>query len=270
VKSVRFVKIITAALLLLIIVFPFYWVIISSFKTADQILKPDLFPSVFTLENYKQLLSVTSYKTNLLNSVLVSVGTMFFSVLIVIPASFAIYRMKFIGRNFFFRLILATYIFPGILLLVPIYHVMSDIHLVNSLWGLIIINVTFTAPFSVWLLQGFFDSVPDALDEAAAIDGAGKMRILLQIILPLIGPGIATISIYAFITSWTEFAFASVLISSEKLRTLPVGLNAIMGQYTVRWGWTTAGAVLTLMPVIVFFAFVGKFFVRGLTAGAVK
>lgn len=253
-----------------LIVFPFYWVVVSSFKPASQILKPDLFPKSFTVQSYRELLEQTSYLTNLGNSVWVAVGTMLCSVLIVIPAGYAIYRMKFPGRKLVSRLILATYVFPGTLLLVPVYQMMSNIHLVDSLWGLIVINVTFAAPFSVWLMQGFFDSVPIALDEAAAIDGAGRMRTLVQIILPLIGPGIATISIYAFITSWTEFAFSSVLISSDALRTLPIGLNAIMGQYTVRWGWTTAGAVLTLLPVVVFFAFVGRFFVKGLTAGAVK
>lgn len=266
-KPVRYI---VGILLTVLIVFPFYWVTVSSFKPADQILKPDLFPKSFTLEHYRQLLDQTSYLTNLSNSILVSIGTLIVSVLIVIPACFAIYRMKFTGRRFVSRLILATYVFPGILLLVPVYQLMAELHLVDSLLGLIVINVTFAAPFSVWLMQGFFDSVPLALDEAAAIDGAGRMRTLIQIILPLIGPGIATISIYGFITSWTEFAFSSVLISSEELRTLPIGLNAIMGQYTVRWGWTTAGAVLTLLPVVVFFAFVGKYFVKGLTAGAVK
>lgn len=257
-------------ILALIVVFPFYWVIVSSFKPADQILSPDLFPKAFTLEHYRQLLEMTSYLQNLWNSILVSLGTLVCTVLIVIPAGFAIYRMKFPGRLFVYRLILASYIFPGILLLVPVYQLMSNIGLVDSLWGLIVMNVTFSAPFAVWLMRGFFDAIPVGLDEAASIDGAGRMRTLMQIILPLIMPGIATIMIYAFITSWTEFAYASVLISSDQLRTLPIGLKAIMGQYTVRWGWTTAGAVLTLLPVVVFFAFVGKFFVRGLTTGAVK
>ncbi|WP_314000828.1 carbohydrate ABC transporter permease [uncultured Paenibacillus sp.] len=264
------VRIIVGIALIFLIAFPFYWIIMSSFKPADQILKPDFVPRSFTLEHYRQLLDQTSYATNLSNSVIVAFGTMLISVLLVIPAGFAIYRMKFAGRRFVNRLILATYVFPGILLLVPVYQLMADLRLVDSLIGLIVINVTFAAPFSVWLMQGFFDSVPIALDEAAAIDGAGRMRTLMQIVLPLIGPGIATISIYAFIMAWTEFAFSSVLISSEELRTLPIGLNAIMGQYTVRWGWTTAGAVLTLLPVVVFFAFVGKYFVKGLTAGAVK
>jgi multiple sugar transport system permease protein len=257
-------------LIFLLIAFPFYWVVISSFKTSRRILIPDLFPSVFTLEHYGELLSVTSYAQNLVNSVLVAFGTVLISTVIVILASYAIYRMEFFGRIFISRLILLTYVFPGILLLVPVYQVMSALHLTNSLWGLIIINVTFAAPFAVWLMRGFFDTVPGALEESAAIDGAGPMRILMRIILPLIGPGIATVAIYSFIISWTEFSFASVLISDNAFRTLPVGLHAIMGQYTVRWGWTTAGAVLTLLPVVVFFAFVGRFFVRGLTAGAVK
>lgn len=257
-------------LLTFLITFPFYWVIISSFKPADQILQPDLFPKSFTLDHYRELLNQTSYLTNLSNSVIVAIGTMAISVLIVIPAGYALYRMKFRGRRFFSTMILATYVFPGILLLVPVYQLMANLNLVDSLLGLIVINVTFAAPFSVWLMQGFYDSVPLVLDEAAAIDGAGRLRTMLVIVLPLIGPGIATISIYAFITSWTEFAFSSVLISSEELRTLPIGLNAIMGQYTVRWGWTTAGATLTLLPVVIFFAFVGKYFVKGLTAGAVK
>ncbi|WP_211093662.1 carbohydrate ABC transporter permease [Cohnella fermenti] len=263
-------RLIVAIVLLLLIVFPFYWVISSSFKPTNQILKPEFFPHSFTLEHYRQLFAQTAYKHNLLNSVLVAAATLAFSVAVVIPASFAIYRMKFLGRSLVFRLILATYIFPGILLLVPVYQMMSTLHLVDSLWSLIIINVTFAAPFSIWLMQGFFDSVPKALDEAAALDGAGPMRTLTTVILPLIRPGIATIAIYGFITSWTEYSFASVLITSDALRTLPVGLKAIMGQYTVRWGWTTAGAVLTLLPVVLFFALFGKFFVRGLTAGAVK
>jgi multiple sugar transport system permease protein len=269
-KRTKIAGSIGGVLILLLIAFPFYWILMSSFKTSKQILIPDFFPSVFTFEHYRELLSITPYTRNLLNSMVVALGTVLISVLMVILASYAIYRMKFFGRVFISRLILLTYVFPGILLLVPVYQLMSWLHLTNSLWGLIVIDVTFAAPFAVWLMRGFFDTVPSALEEAAAIDGAGPLRILTRIILPLVGPGVATIAIYSFIISWTEFSFASVLISGDTYRTLPVGLHAIMGQYTVRWGWTTAGAVLTLLPVVVFFAFVGKFFVSGLTAGAVK
>src|SRR5690625_5011568 len=254
----------------LLIGFPFYWVIISSFKTPDQILHPDLWPATWSLENYKQLLTGTSYAQSLMNSLIVSISTMIITVLIVVPASYAIFRMNFKGKNLFYYLILATFIFPTMLLLVPIHQLMSALNLVDNLWSLIIINVTFSAPFATWLMSGFFKSIHKTIDESASIDGAGKMRILFQIIIPLISPGIATISIYAFVVSWTEFAFASVLVSSEENRVLTVYLNQIMGQYNVNWGWTTAGAVLTLIPVIVFFAFVGKFFIKGLTEGAIK
>lgn len=253
-----------------LIVFPFYWITISSFKLPNQILQPDLWPKAWTLQHYKELLYDTPYLQNLSNSLIVSFGTMIVTVLIVVPASYAIYRMDFKGKDFFYKLILATYIFPAMLLLVPVYQLMSKFGLDDSLWGLIIMNVTFAAPFATWLMSGFFKAIPKALDESAAIDGAGTMRILFQIILPLIAPGLATIAVYALVVSWTEFTFASILITSDEYKVLPIGLNQIMGQYTVKWGWTTAGAVLTLLPVLIFFAFTGRYFVKGLTEGSVK
>ncbi|SDO05097.1 carbohydrate ABC transporter permease [Alkalicoccus daliensis] len=266
----KLIRIFVGTFLIILIAFPFYWVLISSFKPSDQILSPDLWPETFTLVHYVELLEQTPYLTNLFNSVFVAGMTMVFTVLIVIPAAYGIFRFQFIGRNFLFRLILASYIFPGVLLLVPVYQLMSDLGLVNSLWSLVIINVTFAAPFAVWLMRGFFDAIPTELDEAASIDGAGPMKTLFLIIIPLIKPGIATIAIYAFVLAWTEFTFASILITEDSQRVLTTGMNAIMGQYTVRWGWTTAGAVLTVIPVLIFFAFVGRYFVRGLASGAVK
>jgi multiple sugar transport system permease protein len=253
-----------------LIFFPFYWVIISSFKTSSQILQPDIWPRIWTLEHYQELFTLTSYPSNLFNSAIVALGTMAVTILIVIPASYAIYRMNFYGKNFLTKLLLATYIFPGILLLVPVYSLMSKIDLINNYWSLIIMNVTFAGPFSIWLMKGFYEAIPNTLDEAAGLDGASSMQILFRIILPLIRPGLATIIIYSFISSWTEFTFASILVTDDRFKTLPVGLHAIMGQYTIRWGWTTAAAVLTLLPVVIIFAFIGKFFIKGLTEGAVK
>lgn len=256
--------------LVLLIAFPFYWVAISSFKLPDQILQADFWPKEWTLQHYNELINATPYLTNLRNSLFVSFGTMIITTALVVPASYAIYRMEFKGRKFFYYLILATFIFPTMLLLVPVYNLMSGVNLIDNLWSLIIINVTFAAPFATWLMSGFFKSIPPSLDESAAVDGAGQLRILFQIILPLIAPGLATIAVYSFVVSWTEFAFASVLISSEANQVLTVGMNQIMGQYTVRWGWTTAGGMLTVIPVLIFFGIVGKYFVRGLTEGSIK
>ena len=133
-----------------------------------------------------------------------------------------------------------------------------------------IVNVTFAAPFAVWMLQAFFRTIPLELEEAATLDGATRLQVLLKIMLPLSAPGIASIAIFAFIMSWTEYMFASVLIVSEASRTLPVGLAGIIGQYQIDWGLLLAGATLTTLPVIVLFSFVGRHFVEGLTTGAVK
>src|SRR5699024_2271078 len=195
---------------------------------------------------------------------------MIITILLVLPASYSIFRLNYTGKNFFYYLILATFIFPTILLLVPVYELMNSFNLVDNLWSLIIINVTFAAPFATWLMSGFFERIPYTLDESASLDGAGNITILFRIILPLIAPGLASIAVYAFVVSWTEFAFSSVLIVSQDNEILTIGLNQVMGQYTVRWGATTAGAVLTTIPVLIFFMFLGKYFVKGLTEGSIK
>jgi ABC-type glycerol-3-phosphate transport system permease component len=166
--------------------------------------------------------------------------------------------------------ILATYIFPGILLLIPLYGMLSQLRLVDTLTALVIINVTFAAPFAVWMLQAFFQAVPYEVEEAAALDGASRVTIIWRIFLPLTAPGIASIAIYAFISAWTEYMFASVLILSDANRTLPVGLAGIIGQYQVDWGLLLAGATVTTLPVLILFSLVGRNFIEGLTAGATK
>ena len=263
-------KYILAALIGFIIIFPFYWIIISSFKTGDTILIPNLWPTSWTIQHYRELITQTIYLQALKSSIQISVGTMACTIVIVVMASYAIYRMEFRGKELMQRLILVTYVFPGILLVVPVYKIMSQMNLIDSPYALIIMNVTFAAPFCVWLMRGFFMSIPETLDESASLDGAGKMRILYSIVLPLIRPGIATVAIYSFILSWSEFTFSSILLSSDLHKTLPIALHAVMGQYTVRWGHMSAAAVLTILPVLILFAFIGRYFVAGLTEGAVK
>lgn len=257
-------------ILAIIVLFPFYWIAISSFKTTDTITQPDLWPLKSTLTHYKQLLSTPAFMSGLRSSIIVAVGTIVVLLIIVILASYGLYRFEFKGKAFFNKLILLAYVFPGILLAVPVYSLMAKIQLIDSYWALIIMNVTFAAPFCVWLMNGFFAAVPKTLDEAAALDGLGKMGILFRIHIPLIKPGIATIAVYGLISSWTEFTFASILTISDEYKTLPIVLRAITSSYTVQWGQITASATLAMLPVIVMFAFAGKYFIGGLTAGAVK
>jgi multiple sugar transport system permease protein len=187
-------------------------------------------------------------------------------------ASYAIYRLEFPGRSLLQKIILVTYAFPNILLLIPLYMMLSAMRpkLIDTPWALVVVDVTFAAPFAVWMLQAFFKSIPVELEEAAALDGAGRIQTILKIFMPLAAPGIASIAIYAFISSWTEYMFASVLIISDSNRTLPVGLAGIIGQYQVDWGLLLAGATITTLPVLILFSIVGRSFVEGLTAGAVK
>jgi multiple sugar transport system permease protein len=259
-------------LLLFIIVAPFYWIFTASIKAPQEIIAqvPTLFPQTFTLQHYDKLLASSDFPQYLLNSATVAALTMAITVALSTMAAYSLYRLRFPGRDFLYRIILVTYVFPGILLLIPLYEMMSRLDLVDNLWSLVSINVTLASPFAVWMLQAFFRAIPYELEEAAALDGAGRIRILLGIMLPLAMPGVASIAIYAFITSWTEYMFASVLIISDVNRTLPVGLAGIVGQYQVDWGLLLAGATVTTMPVLILFGLFGRSFVEGLTAGAVK
>ena len=259
-------------ILLIVVIAPFYWIFSGSIKSTQDILAsvPSFFPQSLTFEHYDKLLVSSDFPRYLLNSGIVAILTMLITVALSVMASYALYRLDFPGRRWLVRVILATYIFPGTLLLIPLYGMMSQLRLVDTLWALVIINVTFAAPFAVWMLQAFFQAIPYEVEEAASLDGASRVTIIWRIFLPLTAPGIGSIAIYAFISAWTEYMFASVLILSDANRTLPVGLAGIIGQYQVDWGLLLAGATLTTLPVLILFSIVGRSFIEGLTAGATK
>lgn len=259
-------------LVLFVVIAPFYYVVTSSFKAPQEIIArvPTLIPSSFTLQHYEKLFRSSNFPTYLWNSTIVAGGTMVICVLLSTLAAYGLYRMALPGGRFLFRIILVTYAFPGVLLLIPLYGMMSQLGLIDRLAALVIINVTFTAPFAVWMLQAFFTTIPLELEEAAALDGASRLQTLTRVVLPLAAPGVASVAIFAFITAWTEYMFASVLIISDANRTVPVGLAGIIGQYQVDWGLLLAGASITMLPVLMLFSMVGRNFIEGLTAGAVK
>ncbi|MDW8298582.1 MAG: carbohydrate ABC transporter permease [Anaerolineae bacterium] len=264
----------TAALLIVLftVLFPIYWMAASSVKIPREIIarRVTLVPQSFTTQHYEKLLSASNFPTYTVNSLIVSLSTMVISVTLAVLAGYGVYQTKFFGSQTFLRAMLVAYAFPTVLLIVPLYFVLSALGLVDTYYALIIVNVTLTAPFAVWLLQAFFRSVPQDIVDAALVDGAGQLFVLWRIVLPLIAPGIAAISIFCFVTSWTEYLFASILINSDALRTLPPGLAGIIGQYQIDWGLLMAGAVAVTLPVVIIFALFGRSFVSGLTQGAVK
>jgi multiple sugar transport system permease protein len=268
----RLPRLVTWVVLTVVVLGPLYWVTMSSFKSREEILRttPTLIPTDPTLDNFRQLFLATDYPTYLTNSFVVGILTTLCTVVVSVLAAFGLYRVRIPGGNKLALLILVAYMIPGTLLLVPLYQSLATVYLIDTRNALVLVNVAFTAPFCTWLLRGFLLAIPRDLDEAAAVDGAGPLRSLLRIVLPLLAPGIAAIAIYAFVFSWTEYVFASQLVISDSLKTLPIGLSDIMGQYTVNWGLLMAGTVCTILPAVIPFLIAGRHFVGGLTTGAVR
>lgn len=260
------------SIIFIIFFFPFFWIISSAFKSPQEIIQKNstIIPRSFTFEHFEKILFSSDFLIYLKNSLIVSFFSMFIAVILSIFAAYGLHKLKFYGNKLVERSLLVTYAFPGVILLIPMYLMLGKMGLLNSYFALILINVTFSTPFAVWMLKAFFKTIPYDIEEAAMIDGASKMTILFKIIFPLALPGIASVSIFCFIISWTEYMFASIMISGDDLKTLPVGLASIVGQYQIDWGFLLAGATLASLPVIILFIFVGKYFVSGLTDGAVK
>ena len=260
------------SIIFIIFFFPFFWIMSSAFKSPQEIIQKDstIIPRSFTFEHFEKILFSSDFLIYLKNSLIVSFFSMFIAVILSIFAAYGLHKLKFYGNKLVERSLLVTYAFPGVILLIPMYLMLGKMGLLNSYFALILINVTFSTPFAVWMLKAFFKTIPYDIEEAAMIDGASKITILFKIIFPLALPGIASVSIFCFIISWTEYMFASIMISGDDLKTLPVGLASIVGQYQIDWGFLLAGATLASLPVIILFIFVGKYFVSGLTDGAVK
>lgn len=266
------ILVISLGFLAALVALPFWLVASSSFKIPQEIIarEPTMFPQSFTLQHYDKLLSSSDYVTYLTNSILVSGVSACLTLLLAIPAGYAFFRLEFHGRETYYRIILLAYAFPSIVVLIPLFAMFAKVGLVDTRIALIIVNVTFALPFAIWLLRSFFASIPREIEEAARLDGGPPLTVLRRIIIPLTAPGIAAVAIFAFVMSWTEYVFASVLILSDAKRTIPVGFSGIIGQYQVDWGLLLAGASLAIVPVVVLFAMIGRWFVTGLTEGAVK
>lgn len=262
----------TVAVLAALIGLPFWWVVSGSFKPPAEIIArvPTMIPQEVTLLHYRRLLTISPYASYLLNSLLVALASTALTLALAIPAGYAFFRLHFRGRETLYRVILLAYAFPSIVVLVPMFGIFARTGLIDSRLGLVLVNTAFALPFSIWLLRAFFAQIPPEIEEAARLDGGPPLTVLRRILLPLILPGVGAVAIFAFVTSWTEYVFASVMILSDARRTLPVGFAGIIGQYQVDWGLLLAGASLAILPVVLIFAVIGRWFVTGLTEGAVK
>jgi multiple sugar transport system permease protein len=258
--------------LALVVLFPFYWMTITSFKSEEQMrsVVSMFWPKPIVTENYRQLLSKTDFAAWYGNSVFVAVSSTLVATGVGTIGAYALARLRFFGRGFMASATLITYLVPPSILFIPLYAQMRNLGLANSLAGLIAAYPSFTVPFVTWLLMGYFESIPEELEEAAMIDGATRFGAFYRIVLPLSAPGVLAAGLYAFTQAWNEFLYALVFITDGRLRTLPVGLASFITGDVYGWGYLMAGAVLTTLPVIAAYIYLQKYLVEGLTAGGVK
>lgn len=266
------VKYVSVILLSSLVFLPLYWILINSFKTMPELTSPQptFFPHTFTLEHYTNLFTQVNFLRYFYNSVVVAVASTLVIIVLGALAAYSIYRCRYRGRKALFVLFLSIYVFPRVLVLIPLFVVFSRLHLIDTLLGLVVLNVTITAPFSVWTLKAFFTTVPLELEDAALVDGANRVQVLFRIFFPIVAAGIGALALSAFLMSWTEYLFASAFIMSTELKTIPVGMALFLDQYFIDWGMLMSSSVLVALPPTILFAFIGRYYVKGLSAGAVK
>ena len=258
--------------LLVVVVFPFYWMTITAFKSETQMrsLVSMFWPDPVVLDNFRHLLGDTDFLAWFKNSVFVAVSSTLVATAIGTLGAYSLARLSFLGRAFMSSAVLITYLVPPSILFIPLYAQIRNLGLADSLAGLIAAYPSFTVPFVTWLLMGYFESIPIELEEAAMIDGATRFGAFRRVILPLAAPGVLAAGLYAFTQAWNEFLYALVFITDVKLRTLPVGLSSFITGDVYGWGYLMAGAVLTTLPLIAAYTYLQKYMVEGLTAGSVK
>lgn len=257
--------------ILVFILFPFYWTFITSVKPDTELYGAvSYWPSVVLWENYTELFTTTvNFFNAMKNSFIAAALTTVLSLTASTLAAYAFSRYRFAGRRFLMAMFLSNNMFPTVLLMIPLYTIMRTLGLLYTPWALVLAYTTFTLPFSVMLLNGFFDDLPVSLEEAAMVDGCDRRMAFTKIVLPIIGPSLVATGVYIFMTSWNEYTFA-VMFTNNASRTIPVALKSLIGQLGVDWGLLTAGGIITIIPVCIMFFFAQKRLVEGLTAGAVK
>jgi ABC-type glycerol-3-phosphate transport system permease component len=252
--------------------FPLLWMLISSLKPSAELFvsPPRLLPTEFTLEWYRNLVQQSDAPTYFWNSLVIGAATTVNCLTLGTLAGYAVTRFEFPGKSIFLVGALLSYVFPAIVLFVPIYMIINNLGLTDTLLGIVICHTILTFPFALWMLRSFFAAIPREIDEAAWVDGASFLRTFATIILPLALPGIFSVGVFVFVLSWNEFLFASVLVTSSAHKTIPLGIAEFITSFDVRWGEIMAMGTLATVPVIVLFLSVQRYFLRGVISGAVK
>jgi ABC-type glycerol-3-phosphate transport system permease component len=257
-------------LIVFINVLPYLWTILTSLKQQSEIYALNILPKEWFIDNYVQVIAESGFFKNILNSLIVSGSTALICILIGVPAAYAFARLKFKYQNVLFMLVLFITIFPGIFIISPLFSFLKEIGAIDTYFALILPYVAYFTPLVVWILTGFFRTIPHALEEAAIMDGCGLFKLITRIILPLSLPGILTVGIISFTLSWNEFLFALIFTSSDNARTVPVAISQFQGVHSLNWGQMTAAAITATIPIVLISIALQKYIISGLTAGAIK
>lgn len=251
--------------------FPFVYLLFTSFKTPlDAIaVPPSVFPNVWTLENYVSALTREGVPAALINSVVTAVISTALSLVLAVPAAYAITRFRTPSGRVFIVAALVTRMVPTIAVGAPLVEIMRSLGLTDTSFGLALAHTTISLPLSIWLMASFFEAVPDELSEAAEVDGCSRLQAMMRVVLPVVSGGLAVTAIFAFLASWNEFLFA-LLLTSVRAQTTPVVIANFQGQFGLDWGGMTALAAVYSIPVILLTLFLQRHIVAGLTLGAVK
>jgi multiple sugar transport system permease protein len=271
--ATRFLQYVAVLAYLVFLGFPLLWLISSSLKSPQEFasITPSLLPKHFDVSNYSDALNEQGLVRGLGNSLQISVYSTILVLIVALPVSYALARFRSRLRPLTNGWILVSQVFPVILIVIPLFMILRPLHLTNTIPGVVIVYMVWSLPFALWMLQGYVAAVPRELEEAASVDGAGRVRTIVSIVMPLLRPGLIATAMFTFISAWNEFFFALVLLQDPQLKTLPLVLARFVGaEGQVQFGPLAAASVLATVPSLVFFAFLQRRLTSGLLSGAVK
>lgn len=257
---------------LIFTVFPLYWITVTSFKPPGAIFAFPLayWPEDFSLDNYAGLFDKAQFGVYLTNSLIVATVAGTVATVISMLSAYVLARFEFRSKTALLMAALVTQMIPAFIALGPLYLLMTDLQLVDNRLGLVLVYIAVCIPFCTVMLRGFFENIPDSLEEAAMIDGCSRFGALFRVLLPVMRPGIVAAFIFNFVNCWNELFLSVTLMNSDGNKTVPTALNGFISSFNIDWGSMSAAAVLTILPTMVLFAFASRHIVQGLTAGAVK
>jgi len=263
-----------SVVILCVLLFPLFWILVTSLKTEQEIFQipPTFYPHELNLKSYAAQVETGDFNMFRAfgNSFIISTGAMLIAVVLAVPASYAIARYRFVGRKVMLLGFLVTQMLPVSVLLTPMFIMFKGMNVYNTWISAILADATLGIPFSVLILKNYFASIPKELEEAAYIDGCGRMKAFMKVLVPVAKPGVIVCAIFSFLYSWGDLAYGMTFILDQQKRPITAGIFNFMGQYGTTWSYLTAFAIVTIIPVALIFIFMQKYIIAGMTSGAVK